>query len=222
MSTYVLMKILESAPNRYDKGIQLLTFGAVAKAYDRLTENIQKDQKILDIGCGTGALTFRAAQRGAQIKSIDINSQMMEIAQQKVEQAGFSDSVEFQEMGIVELDSEQSESYDVVMSGLCFSELSDDELIYGLDQINRILKPNGLLVVGDEVRPQNFFRKIFYYLMRLPMVVITYIITQTTTKAVSRLPEKVEAAHFIIEQLRLNKMGSFIELVAKKAGGFEK
>jgi len=219
MSTYVLMKILESAPNRYDKGIQLLTFGAVAKAYDRLTENIQTGQKVLDVGCGTGALTIRAVQRGAQIKAIDINSQMMEIAQQQIDQAGLSDRVEFQERGIVELDLEPSESYDVVMSGLCFSELSEDELIYGLDQVNRILKPGGLLLVADEVRPRNILKKIFYWLMRLPMVVITYLITQTTTHAVSRLPEKVEAAHFIIEHVRMNKMGSFIELVAKKQIG---
>jgi hypothetical protein len=29
MSTYVLMRILEPAPNRYDLGIRLLTFGGV-------------------------------------------------------------------------------------------------------------------------------------------------------------------------------------------------
>ncbi len=48
------------------------------------------------------------------------------------------------------------------------------------------------------------------------MVVVTYIITQTITRAVSRLPEKVERENFIIEQVRLNKTESFIELVARK------
>jgi len=171
---------------------------------------------VLDIGCGTGALTLRAARNGAKVKAIDINAQMMEIAKQKIERSGHSASVEFQEMGIVELDSEPAENYDVVMSGLCFSELTDDELTFGLTQVHRILKPGGLLLVADEARPQNFIKKIFYWLLRLPMVVITYIITQTTTHAVSRLPQKVEQANFDIEQVRLNKLGSFIELVAKK------
>ena len=216
MSTYVLMKILESAPDRYDRGIRLLTFGAVDRSYDRLVSYIKNGQQVLDIGCGTGALTLRAARNGAKVKAIDINAQMMEIAKQKIERSGHSASVEFQEMGIVELDSEPAENYDVVMSGLCFSELTDDELTFGLTQVHRILKPGGLLLVADEARPQNFIKKIFYWLLRLPMVVITYIITQTTTHAVSRLPQKVEQANFDIEQVRLNKLGSFIELVAKK------
>ncbi len=216
MSTYVLMKIIESAPSRYDRGIRLLTFGSVDKSYDRLTSHIQNGQQVLDIGCGTGALTIRAAQKGAKIKAIDINFQMMEIAQSQIDSASLSDFVEFQEMSIVELDAEPSEHYDVVMSGLCFSELSDDELNFGLFQTYRILKPGGILLIADEVRPRNLLKKIFYWLIRLPMVVVTYIITQTTTRAVSRLPEKVERANFIIKQIRLNKMGSFIELVARK------
>jgi len=216
MSTYVLMKILESAPDRYDRGIRLLTFGSVDKWYDQLVTYIKKGQRVLDIGCGTGALTLRAAQTGASVKAIDINSRMMEIARQKIEQSGFSDRVEFQELGIAELDGEPSESYDAVMSGLCFSELSDDELNYGLSQINRILKPGGMLLIADEVRPQNRIKKIIYWLMRMPMVAITYLITQTTTHAVSALPQKVERAGFRIEQIRSNKLGSFMELIAKK------
>lgn len=66
MSTYILMKILESSAGRYDKAIRWLTFGQVDKAYDLLTSLIKNSQKILDIGCGTGALTLRALQKGAQ------------------------------------------------------------------------------------------------------------------------------------------------------------
>ncbi len=219
MSSYVLMKIFESAPNRYDKGIRLLTLGTIDKAYDRLTASIQKGQAVLDIGCGTGALTIRALQKGAKVKAIDINPRMMEIAHQKIQKAGLSDCVEFREIGIAELDAEKSESFDVVMSGLCFSELSEDELTFGLNQIKRILKPGGILLVGDEVCPGSFIKKIFYWLVRLPLVVITYLITQTTTHAVSNLNEKVKRTNFEIEHTRENWPGSFVELVAKKRAG---
>ena len=77
MSTYVLMKILESAPGRYDAGLRILTLGRLDKAYDRLASHISKGQKVLDIGCGTGALVIRAALQGAFVKGIDINSGMI-------------------------------------------------------------------------------------------------------------------------------------------------
>ena len=66
MSTYILMKILESIPSRYDRGIYILTLGKLDKIYNRLTSYIKKGQKVLDLGCGTGALTLRAAQKGAK------------------------------------------------------------------------------------------------------------------------------------------------------------
>jgi demethylmenaquinone methyltransferase/2-methoxy-6-polyprenyl-1,4-benzoquinol methylase len=123
------MKILESAPGRYDKGIRILTLGRLGKAYDRLTSHIRKGQKILDLGCGTGALTIRAAQKAANVKGIDINSQMLEIAQNRAAEANLAQNVELCEMGVAELGGEESESYDIVMSGLCFSELTGDELL---------------------------------------------------------------------------------------------
>ena len=64
MSTYVLMRILESSPRRYDLGIRLLTLGHLDRAYDRLVGRIERGQRVLDLGCGTGALTLRAARRG--------------------------------------------------------------------------------------------------------------------------------------------------------------
>ena len=37
------MKVLESAPHRYDKGMMILTLGKINKYYDRIIENIQSD-----------------------------------------------------------------------------------------------------------------------------------------------------------------------------------
>ncbi len=210
------MKILESAPGRYDKGIRILTLGRLGKAYDRLTSHIRKGQKILDLGCGTGALTIRAAQKAAKVKGIDINSQMLEIAQKRAAEANLTQNVELCEMGVAELGGEESESYDIVMSGLCFSELTEDELLYTLREAKRILKPEGLLLIADEVRPKSISKMIFNWLIRIPLVTITYLITQTTTKAVKNLPEKVEKAGLAIQSIKLSKIEDFIELVGRR------
>jgi demethylmenaquinone methyltransferase/2-methoxy-6-polyprenyl-1,4-benzoquinol methylase len=215
MSTFILMKILESAPSRYDRGIYILTLGKLDKVYNRLTSRIKKGQTILDLGCGTGALTLRAAQKGAKVKGIDINPQMLEIAQKQVIKKNLLQNINLCEMGVVELETEKSDSCDMVMSGLCFSELSEDELIYTLKEIKRILKPGGFLLIADEIRPKNILKRILNGIVKFPLVIITYIITQTTIHSIENLPEKIKKSGLLIESVRLNNMENFIEVVAK-------
>jgi demethylmenaquinone methyltransferase/2-methoxy-6-polyprenyl-1,4-benzoquinol methylase len=216
MSTYVLMRLLESSPRRYDLGIRLLTFGAVDRAYDRLASRIEAGQQVLDIGCGTGALSLRAARRGAAVKGIDVNVEMLEIAKARAQEAGLAKKIELREMGVAELDTEKPVSYDIVMSGLCFSELNDGERSYALAQAKRILKPSGLLIVSDEVKPPSFIGRVLLALIRAPLVVVTYLATGLTTTALENLPELVEKEGFLLESVRLSAMGSFMELVARK------
>jgi len=215
MSTYILMKILESFPSRYDRGIYILTLGKLDKVYNRLTSYIKKGQKVLDLGCGTGVLTLKAAQKGAKVKGIDINPQMLEIAKKRAIKKNLIQNIELCEMGVAELGSEESKSYDVVTSGLCFSELSEDELIYTLKEVKRILKPGGLLLIADEVKPKNISNKILNEIIRFPLKIIIYIITQTTTQAIDNLPKKIKESGLLIDSIRLNNIENFIELIVK-------
>ncbi|MBE0650311.1 MAG: class I SAM-dependent methyltransferase [Bacteroidales bacterium] len=210
------MKILESAPDRYDKGIDILSFGKLSQAYDRLISHIQKGQKVLDIGCGTGALTIKAARRDAKVTGIDINPQMLDIAKKHAEAFHLSDRIRFIEAGVAEMESMEAKSFDVVMSGLCFSELSEDEQAYALKQIKRILKDGGMLLLADETIAGNFFLRAINLPVKIVIKIITYVLTQTGTHAIRHLPEKVKKAGFKIESLRFNKMQDFIEVTAIK------
>jgi demethylmenaquinone methyltransferase/2-methoxy-6-polyprenyl-1,4-benzoquinol methylase len=210
------MRILESAPSRYDLGIRLLTLGRLDRAYDRLAERIQGGQRVLDVGCGTGALTLRSARRGAVVKGIDVSAQMLEIAEARVREANLGDAVRLAESGVAELDTEQAGSFDAVTSGLCFSELSDAELVYALKHLARILRPGGLLLVADEVRPPTLLRRLLHTALRAPLVALTWIFTQQTTRPVAALPERLLDAGLEIVSLRASPIGSFSEIVARK------
>lgn len=165
MSTYVLMRVLESAPRRYDTGIRILTFGRADRAYDRLVERIDPEQRVLDIGCGTGALTVRAAGRGASVRGIDPDPEMLAMARTRVGDQHLEQQVELVEKGVADLDTEPAGAYDAVTSGLCLSELSEDELDYTLDQIARLLRPGGLLLVADEVVPHSLPARLLHGLV---------------------------------------------------------
>jgi demethylmenaquinone methyltransferase/2-methoxy-6-polyprenyl-1,4-benzoquinol methylase len=221
MCAYVLMKVLESVPKRYDLGIRVLTLGQADRAYDRLAAHIAPGQRVLDIGCGTGALTVRAAQRGAHVVGIDVNAQMLEIAERRVDARLGEVDVELREMGVAELDGEAAESYDVVMSGLCLSELTDGERTFALREAYRLLEPGGLLLLADEVIPQNAIKRLLHWSIRLPLALLTCLLTQTTTRPLKGLQGKgalpeVQATGFAVESMYLTCLGDFIELVARK------
>ena len=59
MSSFVWMKLLESAPERYDRGIRMLTRGRIGEVYERIAQLVAAPGKrVLDIGCDTGGVAL--------------------------------------------------------------------------------------------------------------------------------------------------------------------
>ncbi len=213
------MKILESSPRRYDTGIKILTLGKVNESYTRLVQYVNPGDTVLDIGCGTGAMAIKAAEKGGKVKGIDVNADMLQIAQEKVNEMDMH--VEFEEMGVAELDSEPSQYYDIVLSGLCFSELSSNEIQYALKEIHRILKPGGLLAIADEVVPESIIKRVVFSMVRIFLKVVTFIVSHSVSNPVKDLPGKVKK-RFTIVDANVRVMGTFMELVAQKAQKVQK
>jgi demethylmenaquinone methyltransferase/2-methoxy-6-polyprenyl-1,4-benzoquinol methylase len=216
MSTLLLMKLFEASPERYDKGIRLLTGGQLDNLYDRLIEHVKEGDRVLDIGCGTGALALRAAKKGAKVKAIDINPGMLDVAEAKAKDAHLLQTIAFVEMGVAELGHEADQTYDVVMSGLCLSELTGEELDYTVNEVSRILKPEGLFLVIDETRPQSLFKRLSLGFFRSIFKLFVFLVCGTTTRALKNFPNKIEEVGFKIATCELNKNQNLMMLVARK------
>ena len=61
MSSLALMRWLEGSPERYDAGMRLLTFGRVPAVHAAVARAAVPGSggRVLEIGCGTGAVTAR-------------------------------------------------------------------------------------------------------------------------------------------------------------------
>ncbi len=215
--SYVYMKILESQPERYDRGIALMTLGAADRFKNRLVdENVRPGSKVLEIGCGIGTMAILAAQRGADVYGFDVSAPMLDVARRKVGAATMSGSVGLEEMGISGMDKLPDGSFDLVMSTLVFSELAHDEKAYALRHAYRVLRPGGRLAVADEARPDTLPKRLVHGAVRIPLLVVTFALTQTITKAVAGLGGLVSGVGFRIEKEERSSLDSFLYLVAIK------
>lgn len=216
MSSFVWMRFLESAPMRYDRGIRMLTGGRIEEVYRRIAAlAATPGRRILDIGCGTGNLSLACAARGAVVVGIDIDGGMLEVARNKP--APPSGRVEFVELAAAEIEDHfPAESFDAVVSSLAMSEMSREEQDYALRTAYSRLVPGGVIVIADETEPQDPLLRLAYRLRRLPLGALTYLLTQTTTRPVHNLEERMRTAGF--RNLEAERMwsGSFVIVHAVK------
>jgi ubiquinone/menaquinone biosynthesis C-methylase UbiE len=198
MSTYVYMKVLESAPQRYDRGLRLLSLGRIDAVYAAVAAAAVAGlaaPRVLEVGCGTGNLTRALVARGARVTAVDFNPDMLALARAKLVAA--AERVEFHEMAAVEIaDRFAPESFDAAAATLVLSEMSADEQAFVLRATRTVLRPGGRLVVADEVRPAGWAARGARALLRWPLAVLTYVLTQTSTAALRDLPGLVTAAGF--------------------------
>ncbi|USB34212.1 class I SAM-dependent methyltransferase [Paenibacillus sp. YPG26] len=96
----------------------------------------EQNERILDLGCGTGDLSFQIAKSGAKVTGIDYSASMIEAAQKKYPELDFriSNGESFT----------AEERYDAVFSNAALHWMKDAQGV--VRSIYQVLKPGGRFV----------------------------------------------------------------------------
>ena len=208
----VFMKWLETSPKDYDRGIQLLTLGRIMRVKERIANSYAHEgTRILEIGCGTGTLTLRMAQRGATVTGIDASPRMLAEAEKKVKEAHLEENVSLKYMDAALIgDRFPAASFDLIVSTLVFSELPLDDQRFVLEACQKLLTPDGRLLIADEVIPARLIPRLFFYLARLPLVLLTWLLTRTSTASLRDFDALLAQTGFRTEAFQSYLGGSLV------------
>lgn len=122
----------------------------------------KNNDKILDLCAGTGEMTLIMMKHiGCNVTLADFSSSMLDIAEKKLSNAGFSNLTQY-----VETDIKNLPFNDHVFDGavLAFSLRNLPCLDKTLKEIQRVLVPGGKLILLELTKPNNIIlRKIYYF-----------------------------------------------------------
>lgn len=103
-------------------------------------------QRVLDFGCGHGAMSVQLAQAGADVTGIDLDAERIAYARKRVaaDFPDLQDRLTFADVDVAVLDEDGR--YDAVFSKDTFEHVEDLDGV--LFHLRRLLRPGGLLYAG--------------------------------------------------------------------------
>ena len=146
-------------------------FGSQANAYltstvhasgrdlQRLAERLSAfpQASILDMGCGAGHASFTAAQNVKQVVAYDLSVQMLDVVTLAAKEKGL-DNIAIRQ-GYAESLPFEDGTFDVVISR--YSAHHWHDVGRALREVNRVLKPGGVVIVMDVMSPGHPVRDIW-------------------------------------------------------------
>lgn len=129
--------------------------------------HLEAGQCILDVGCGTATLTLliKKLHPAVEVVGLDGDAQALAIARSKIAQSGLSIALD---EGLSYDLPYADQSFDAVFSSLLFHHLTRENKGRTLQEVYRVLKPNGKLHVADWGKPHDsFMRGLFLFVQLL-------------------------------------------------------
>lgn len=162
---------------RRQQFVPALRFDALTRIYDpvvaitsresafkkRLLEHarVKDGESVLDVACGTGtlAIEIKKGNPKAKVSGIDGDAAVLGRARAKAKEAGVK--LDLQRAMSNELPYD-ARSFDVVVSTLFFHHLTDEAKADTAEEIKRVLRLGGRVLIADWGRPQDPLMRMFF------------------------------------------------------------
>lgn len=147
-------RLFATIADRYDFITRLLSYGRDQHWKARLiaTADPRPGERVLDLACGTGDITFAAAVRGARVAGLDLTPRMVQLAQARATTTAATSARPAFLVGDMMTLPIADGSIDVVTVGYGLRNVP--VLHDAIGEIHRVLAPGGRLLSLDFNRPQ--------------------------------------------------------------------
>ncbi len=176
--TKQLSRMFNTISGKYDKFNDIMSMGLARKWRKKALDTLKifPHDKILDIATGTADVSIKAFEHlnPQKVTGIDISEKMLEIGKEKVKAAGLSDNITLMIEDVSQM-SFPDETFDAAITS--FGIRNFDKLEKSIQEIYRVLKPNGKFVILEMSEPQTPGIKQGYYLYTktlIPFAVRTF------------------------------------------------
>ena len=128
--------------------------------------SLEPGSKVLDFGCGSLTLTLMAAKKRPDVNfhAIDVDSKILSIAEGKLTHSEIEVALHHYDGQILPFGNGY---FDKVMSSLVFHHLTKEQKQLALNEILRVLKPNGELHIADWGKASDSIMRGVFYVVQL-------------------------------------------------------
>lgn len=148
-------QMFDTISGNYDGLNRVISFGVDIKWRKKVLQLVAatNPKTILDIATGTGDLAILMTKTNAEkIIGLDISAGMLEVGRKKIAERNLSDKIE-----MILADSEsmpfEDNTFDAIT--VAFGVRNFEHLEKGLNEILRVLKPNGIFVILETSVPEK-------------------------------------------------------------------
>ncbi len=187
-------KMFDNIAPYYDFLNRLLSLGIDKNWRKRMIAELRKDQPqyILDVATGTAdvALEVNRQLQPKKVIGVDIAPEMLEIGRKKIAKQQLQEQIELRDGDSENLPFED-DTFDAVT--VAFGVRNYENLQKGLQEMRRVLKPGGRLIVLEFSQPTLFpFKQLFQFYFKNILPTIGKV-TSKDPKAYRYLYESVQA-----------------------------